>query len=159
MKLPVLLSIDRGQSVNQINFPFDIRSDLTQATSYCFFNDTNFNLYTQVILSMEPTIDIIYHNSEARLDDDELLHGFVIDVRLRLIKLYYLNEYPGEPMVSEPVPDGVDMFNILNLTVPANVSSLTGWSVVISPNSSYYPKLLGFFGVSNYVPCAIFVTD
>ena len=61
----------------------------------------------------------------------------VIDPYTRIIYLNYLNPYPGAPMVAEPVPEGVNIFNMMNLIVPENVSELGEWTIMINPNSSH----------------------
>ena len=62
--------------------------------------------------------------------------------------LNYLSPSADSPMVKEPVPEGVDIFNMMNLSVPLNVSRLDGWAIMIYPNSTQYKTLLGVFGVS-----------
>ena len=75
----------------------------------------------------------------------------VIDPGLRLIVLNYLSPSPDSLMVKEPVPPGVDIFSMMNLTVPRNVSRLDGWAIMIHPNSSMYTRLLSAIGVSKEV--------
>ena len=49
--------------------------------------------------------------------------------------------------VSEPVPEGVNIFNIMNLSAPGNVSLLENWSVLVNPNSTVYAQIKGQFEV------------
>lgn len=83
--------------------------------------------------------------AEAELEPSERL---VIDPYTRVIALNYLNPYPGAPMVSEPVPEGVNIFNMMNLSVPENVSELEDWTVMINPHSAQYATLKNTFDVS-----------
>ncbi len=70
---------------------------------------------------------------------------FLVDVQSHVIVVQHL----GEPTVTVPVPDGVDIFQALDIDPPVNVTSTTtGWSVSINDNSSYYPQMLDFFRVS-----------
>eukprot|EP00094_Tigriopus_californicus_P011585 TCALIF_11190-PA protein Name:"Protein of unknown function" AED:0.32 eAED:0.32 QI:0/0/0/0.5/1/1/2/0/125 len=62
-----------------------------------------------------------------------------------IIALNYLNPYVGSPMVAEPVPPGINIFNIMNLTVADDVSRLEEWTILINPNSTKYAKLKSFF--------------
>ena len=79
---------------------------------------------------------------------EDLPERLVIDPYTRVIALNYLNPYPGAPMVSEPVPEGVNIFNMMNLSVPENVSELGEWTVLINPNSTKYATLKKVFNVS-----------
>ncbi len=72
----------------------------------------------------------------------------VIDATLRLIVLNYLSPTADAPMVKEPVPPGVNIFDMMDLRVPDNVSRLDGWAIMIYPNSSQYTTLQVAFGVS-----------
>ncbi len=42
---------------------------------------------------------------------------------------------------------GVDIFHMMNLSVPSNISSLEGWAILIYPNSAQYKTLQAAFGV------------
>ncbi len=67
----------------------------------------------------------------------------------RLIFLNHLNS-PDEVNVVVPVPNGSDIFSMMNITVPRNISSTSeGWSIVINPNTSEYHYLLDVFRVSS----------
>ena len=57
---------------------------------------------------------------------------------------------PTLHQVSEPVPEGVNIFNIMNLSAPTgsnNVSPLGNWSVLVNPNSTVYAQIRGQFEV------------
>ena len=51
------------------------------------------------------------------------------------------------PQVSEPVPEGVNIFNIMNLSAPENVSLLENWVVFVNPNTTQYAQIKGQFEV------------
>ena len=92
-------------------------------------------------------MDGVNDTSSALSSSPAAMERIVIDPNRRLIVLNYLSPAPDTPMVREPVPEGVDIFNLMNLSLPDNVSSLDGWSLVINPNSSEYGKMLGVFAV------------
>ena len=50
--------------------------------------------------------------------------------------------------VSEPVPEGINIFNIMNLSAPSNVSLFRNWTILVHPNSSMHQQILGQFDVS-----------
>ena len=52
---------------------------------------------------------------------------------------------------------GMDIFNMMNLSVPANVSRLEGWAIMIYPNSTQYKTLVGAFDVSRYRPLMYYI--
>ena len=84
------------------------------------------------------------------MEQQEEEERLVIDPYTRIIYLNYLNPYPGAPMSAEPVPEGVNIFNMMNLSVPENVSELGEWTIMINPNSSKYDTLKNAFNVSIY---------
>ena len=49
--------------------------------------------------------------------------------------------------VSEPVPEGINIFNIMNLSAPSNVSLFRNWTILVKPNSSMHQDILGQFQV------------
>ena len=49
--------------------------------------------------------------------------------------------------VSEPVPEGVNIFNIFNISAPGNVTLLENWVVLVNPNSTVYQQIRGQFEV------------
>ena len=57
--------------------------------------------------------------------------------------------YSQPLQVSEPVPEGVNIFNIMNLSAPSNVSQMGSWSVLVNPNSTVYAQISGQFEVRN----------
>ena len=45
------------------------------------------------------------------------------------------------------MPEGVNIFNIMNLSAPENVSLLENWVVFVNPNSTQYQQIKGQFEV------------
>ena len=72
--------------------------------------------------------------------------GITVDTERKVIALNHL----GFPQVAETVPEGVNIFNMMNLTPPQNVSLLEGWVVMINPNSSKYFNLKSVLDVSRW---------
>ena len=56
-----------------------------------------------------------------------------------------------ETLVLERVPPGINIFSLLNLPVPPNVTDLEGWRVIFSTNSSNYNNISSVLEVSSNV--------
>jgi hypothetical protein len=81
--------------------------------------------------------------------------GIEIDVFRKIISLNHL----GFPQIAEPVPEGVDIFALMNISAPSNVSLVDNWVVMINPNSSKYQNLKGVLDVSKINNWLFIVVD
>ncbi len=74
--------------------------------------------------------------------------GVVINNDLREILVEDWDTLAGNAtLVSNPVPKGVNIFALLNLEQPLEVTNLTGWKVIVSDKNNLYPNLLNVFEV------------
>ena len=53
-----------------------------------------------------------------------------------------------ETLVLETVPPGINIFSLLNLPVPGNVTDFEGWKVIFSSNSTSYGNISSVLQVS-----------
>jgi hypothetical protein len=56
-----------------------------------------------------------------------------------------------DSLVLEEIPPGINIFALLNLRIPSNVTDLQNWKVVFSKNSSNYSSISTMLEVSQYL--------
>jgi hypothetical protein len=79
--------------------------------------------------------------------------GRYLDPIERVIILYdeaVATDYSFESLVLEEVPPGINIFSLLNLRVPVNVTDLQSWKVIFSKNSLNYSNISTMLEVSRY---------
>ena len=77
--------------------------------------------------------------------------GRYLDVVERVVILYdaaVANDVDRGSVVMEDVPVGINIFALLNLRIPGNVTDLENWKVIFSKNSSTYNNISSMLEVS-----------
>ena len=60
-----------------------------------------------------------------------------------------------ETLVLETAPPGINIFSLLNLPAPGNVTDFEGWKIIFSSNSSSYSNISSVLQVRNNVYCKL----
>jgi hypothetical protein len=84
-----------------------------------------------------------------KMSENSTEHEVVIDSiqRIILIEDEFSVEGNGSNLVYNPVPKGINIFALLNLKQPEEVSNLSNWNVVLSSENPLYPNLQQVFEV------------
>ena len=70
-----------------------------------------------------------------------LRHGRYLDVDEKIVLLYdpaAANDDCHSSLIVETAPPGINLFALLNLPNPPNVTDLESWKVILSTNGSAY---------------------
>jgi hypothetical protein len=73
-----------------------------------------------------------------------LKEGRYIDLDEQVMLLYdaaAANDVAHQTLMVETSPAGINIFALLNLPMPPNVTNLEGWKVIMSSNSSSYGNI------------------
>ena len=82
----------------------------------------------------------------------QVQEGRYLDLQEQIVILYdsaVVNDVHREALVLEEVPPGINVFALLNLRSPPNITHLEGWKVIYSRNSSSYSNISSLLEVSS----------
>ena len=81
----------------------------------------------------------------------QVREGRYLDLQEQIVILYdsaVVNDVQREALVLEQVPPGINVFALLNVGSPPNISHLEGWKIIYSRNSSSYSNISTLLEVS-----------
>ena len=87
---------------------------------------------------------LIHDCIQAQKSSSDSKVGRYLDPSERVVILYdaaVADDVDRETIVMEEVPAGINIFALLNIRVPGNVTDLDEWKVVFSRNSSTYSNI------------------
>ena len=97
---------------------------------------------------------LLYGRKDEFGHEAPLAEGRYLDIGTRVMFLRdaaAVRDVHHETLVLERVPPGINIFSLLNLPVPPNVTDLEGWRVIFSTNSSNYNNISSVLEVSSNV--------
>ena len=91
--------------------------------------------------------------NDMSTDYDYAYTGTVVDYDLedrivRINDMSLMND-PEDVLRYIHVPEGVNIFSLLNLDQPSNATNISNWKVGISTKHQYYPNITAVLDVSN----------
>ena len=95
---------------------------------------------------------LLYGRRDELGNETQLAEGRYLDIASRVMLLRdaaAVRDVQHETLVLETVPPGINIFSLLNLPTPPNVTDLEGWRVIFSTNSSNYHNISTILQVSN----------
>ena len=97
---------------------------------------------------------LLYGRKDEFGHEAPLAEGRYLDIGTRVMFLRdaaAVRDVHHETLVLERVPPGINIFSLLNLPVPPNVTDLEGWRVIFSTNSSNYNNISSVLEVNSNV--------
>ena len=94
---------------------------------------------------------LLYGRKDPFGNETQLAEGKYLDTAARVMFLRdaaAVRDVHHETLVLESVPPGINIFSLLNLPVPGNVTDFEGWKIIFSSNSSSYGNISGILEVS-----------
>ena len=97
---------------------------------------------------------LLYGRKDEFGHEAPLAEGRYLDIGTRVMFLRdaaAVRDVHHETLVLERVPPGINIFSLLNLPVPPNVTDLEDWRVIFSTNSSNYNNISSVLEVNSNV--------
>ena len=97
---------------------------------------------------------LLYGRKDEFGHEAPLAEGRYLDIGTRVMFLRdaaAVRDVHHETLVLERVPPGINIFSLLNLPVPPNVTDLEDWRVIFSTNSSNYNNISSVLEVNSKI--------
>ena len=97
---------------------------------------------------------LLYGRKDEFGHEAPLAEGRYLDIGTRVMFLRdaaAVRDVHHDTLVLERVPPGINIFSLLNLPVPPNVTDLEDWRVIFSTNSSNYNNISSVLEVNSNV--------
>jgi hypothetical protein len=94
---------------------------------------------------------LLYGRKDPAGNETQLAEGKYLDTTARVMFLRdaaAVLDVNHETLVLEAVPPGINIFALLNLPVPGNVTDYEGWRIIFSSNSTSYGNISSILEVS-----------